>query len=163
MEATLCRTALTDLFRQEQAVLEQLIQTLDGEWQALQAQDTEALAQAASDKVARLKRIEGMEQTLADIVTRAGYSHDRNGIEACIAWCDHEAAGELNHSWQRLLESLQQCQERNRHNGAAIETHRQHAQAALAVLRGQTDRPATYASSGMTNDKDMNTRTLAKA
>lgn len=161
MQAAECRSRLAELIEREQHTLAALNAILDTEFQALQAQDTAALEQAAVAKAERMQEIEGMERRLADLLGHAGYGHDRDGIEACIAWCD--SAGVLAGRWQTLLESLQQCQERNRHNGAAIETHRRHARSALAVLRGQSPAPSTYAASGHTDTGDTGTRPLAKA
>ena len=161
MQAAECRSTLAQLFEREQHTLDALDRVLEAEFRALQAQDTTALEQAAADKAARMQALETLEHTLADLLRRAGYAHDRDGIEACMDWCDSN--GGLREHWQTLLQSLQRCQEHNRNNGVAIEAHRRHTHTALAVLRGQSPHPATYASSGRTDSGDGGTRTLAKA
>ncbi|MAT64211.1 MAG: hypothetical protein CMN57_01025 [Gammaproteobacteria bacterium] len=155
------KSALKELFDREQHTLTALNRILAAELEALQARDTAALEQAARDKAGRMQELEGMERDLATLLTRAGYGSDRDGIETCIARCDH--SGDLSGRWSRLLQSLQQCQERNRHNGAAIEIHRRHTRSALAVLRGESPDPATYAASGHTDSTHTGTRPLAKA
>ncbi|BAZ93841.1 flagellar biosynthesis/type III secretory pathway chaperone [Thiohalobacter thiocyanaticus] len=155
------KSALTQLFDREQHTLTALNRILATELEALQAQDTAALEQAARDKAERMQELEGMERDLSALLSRAGYGSDRDGIETCIARCDH--SGDLAGRWTQLLQSLQQCQERNRHNGAAIEIHRRHTRSALAVLRGESPDPATYAASGQTDNAHTGTRPLAKA
>lgn len=161
MQPTECKATLTELFTREQRTLEALNRTLEAEFQALQAQDTADLEEAAGAKAARMQELETLERSLSDLLQRAGYARDRAGIEACLAWCD--SSDVLTDQWQQLLQSLQRTQERNRNNGIAIEAHRRHTHSALAVLRGQSPHPATYASSGHTDGDNGNSRTLAKA
>ncbi|HSH28830.1 MAG TPA: flagellar protein FlgN [Thiohalobacter sp.] len=155
------KSALTQLFDREQRTLTALNRILATELEALQTRDTAALEQAARDKAERMQELEGMERDLASLLSRAGHGSDRDGIEACIARCDH--SGDLADRWAQLLQSLQQCQERNRHNGAAIEVHRRHTRSALATLRGESTDPSTYAASGHTDSAHTGTRPLAKA
>jgi len=134
---------------------------LEAEREALNGRDTAAVERLVQDKQALLQAFEALETRRNELVAAAGFSRDRAGLEACIAWCDEQ--GRLGRLWSELMERIRRCQHLNRRNGAVVDISRRHVQQALTLLRGQTPVTPLYSPAGSTQGAGIPGRTLAKA
>jgi flagella synthesis protein FlgN len=145
-DATDCRQRLKAALEHEIQCTEALIRALDEEQEALTGREPARLETVLRDKQSQLVELEQASRQRNAVVQQAGYSADRQGVEACVRACDVQ--GSLNALWERLNELVRQCRERNRVNGGIVELSRHHVQRALAVLRGGLPDSDLYTSEG---------------
>ncbi len=156
-----CHTDLHDLLHAEYVCAGQLNALLSAEADALIARDVNTLEQLVKDKQNLVLTFGQLEDRLQQLLQSAGFGAQRTDIEACLKWCDNN--GRLQKGWRLLLERIQLAQQKNRVNGATLESTRSHAQQALALLRGQSPESPLYNPTGNTGVNHLAGRTLAKA
>lgn len=156
-----CYTDLHDLLHAEYVCAGQLNALLSAEADALITRDVDTLEQLVKDKHELLQTFGRLEDRMQQLLLSAGFGTQRADVEACLTWCDNN--GRLKKGWQLLLERIQLAQQKNRVNGATLESTRSHAQQALALLRGQSPESPLYNPTGNTGVNHLAGRPLAKA
>lgn len=154
------RRQLHDLLRAEFDCAGQLQTVLAAEAEALANRNVDALEHIVGNKQDLMQAFNGLEYRTQQILEQTGFGAGKQGIEACIDWCDD--SGQLKRGWQLLLERIRRCQHQNRINGAILDSSRRHAQEALAILRGQPITTPLYNPTGATLNETSG-RSLAKA
>lgn len=156
-----CHADLHDLLHAEYVCAGQLNTLLSAEADALIARDVDTLERLVKDKHELLQAFGQLEARMQKLLQSAGFGTQRADVEACLNWCDSN--GRLKKGWQLLLERIQLAQQKNRVNGATLESTRSHAQQALALLRGQSPESPLYNPTGNTGVNHLAGRPLAKA
>ncbi len=126
--------ALAAQLREELAGARRMLEILEEEQRALKQQDLPAMEAAAQAKLAHHGEWEAMAARRNGLLRMAGFTADRDGLTACIAWCDQ--AGKLDGLWQELAALLDTCRRLNRSNGLAVELCQKQVGDALAILHG---------------------------
>ncbi len=113
---------------------ESMLSTLDSENEALLQGDTERLNSVSAGKARLSEQLERLEGERRDLSEALALSHESAG---------NDAAGGR---WQRLLEVLEQCRDRNVRNGSLVQARRTQIEAVLKAL--VSTQPASYDATG---------------
>ncbi len=140
-----CRGELTEIFDQEQRLVDELLAELDREQRAI-GRDPEAMSRCATAKQRLVNDLEALNRRCNRLLAERGHTTDRQGMEALLGWCD--PTGHLRESWERLLTSLDEGRRRNLSNGMTLEGHFHQTRQALAILAGRPGEVETYAPDG---------------
>lgn len=127
---------LQDLFTQER--------------QLLTDRDFEALADILTRKQALINRLEICSKTRAVLLTEAGYSVDRAGLEALFMTMNEDTRTASEAAWAELNTRVAECRRLNEINARIA--HRGHLNNVhvLDILRGEPNKPKLYGPSGAT-------------
>lgn len=153
----LARTRLSQLLASGIAAATALGDQLQAERDALERQDTAALAQATTLKQACLADLENRELERHQLLQQTGFTDDRDGMRALTDWCLADAAA--LEQWQDYLALAKDCQQANMANGAILRLRHQQFASALALLSGST--APTYSAAGASDGHG--TRALGEA
>ena len=123
-----------------------LKEALESEHGALQSQDNEALNDALLLKGRCVERLQSLEHERARESERCGFDAGPMQMERLTDWCDEDSL--LANLWEHLIEIVADCNVLNLTNGSIVRMRRQHTESSLAVLRGGTQEPKTYQSTG---------------
>ena len=127
--------ALGELMARQQTAADALATVLEREQAAIGA-DADALLALADEKQALVTQLDTLNQQCQARLQDLGYDCSRDGMAACIAWCDQD--GSLRARWDALTERLDACRRQNQVNGMVVERNRHAVQQAIALLTGQT-------------------------
>ena len=146
MDPGVCREHLTELFRDESALLVELEQLLSFEARILEHSDIQKIEQTTRDRQERmgaLARLEAQRRSLCDM---HGFAADRAGLTALMAWCDPGGT---------LTEQLRACADRavrrralNDHNGVLVTARLRRIESMLGALTARPTRSDTYGPRG---------------
>jgi flagellar biosynthesis protein FlgN len=134
MDPQACLSQLARLLSEETALLGTLAQQLQREHELLNANDVDALDQAAQARqtsVAGLLRLDDERRNLCRVL---GRSADQAGLAALLKWCD--PAGSLASAHARCAEQAQQCREQNDRNGILVNARLNRVSGMLNLLGG---------------------------
>lgn len=144
-----CKSQLLTLIKQARICGERVLDLLQQENTAILARDGMAIEALVKAKLQAFERWEQVEKQRLGLLQQLGFSADNNGMRSCLKACD--TSGQLQASWDRLLDLTAECRRQNEVNGASIEISRQQASEALAILRGQSGNATTYGAGGTTH------------
>ncbi len=136
-----------------------LKEVLRDERSALELEDTDALERAVDSKGRCIDKLQALEKDRATLCEASGFAPGPDQMQDMTAWCDKNSV--VADGWSHLMDVAAECNQLNLANGAAIRLRQQHAEAGLAVLRGEEQRPATYARTGSGRASRLN-RSLAE-
>lgn len=154
---------MEQVLHQQIVAAEKMEGALIEENQALIKRDAAAIEQCTRLKNELSETLATLTLEQQQLLTRAGLSLSRTGIDQFIANSPLSEKQRLKDTFQRLHRLLDQCQRQNLINGNIIAANRQAAEMALAILRGQNQRnPTLYNANGQTPATDPG-NTLAKA
>jgi flagellar biosynthesis/type III secretory pathway chaperone len=143
MDASVCRSQLERLLRDETTLLQLLEQQLDAEHGLLKSNDIEGLERAGTarqDTVAKLLRIDDERRQLCRL---QGRGDDNAAMGALLRWCD--AGGSLLEAYQRSAAQAQRCREHNDRNGALVTARLNRVGDMLRQLNPSGNDTRTYA------------------
>lgn len=161
MDPGVCREHLTTLLREESELLAQLEDLLAKESHVLETSDVEALeatTRARQERMGALARIEEQRRSLCAL---HGYSADRTGLEALMAWCDSE--GKLLSRLRECAERAVRCRDLNDRNGIVVAARLKRVEGMLDALTGRPTRSDTYGPRGYTGSNGRPGRVLGAA
>ena len=161
MDPGVCREHLTALVREESELLAQLEELLARESQVLESSDVQALettTRARQEKMGALARLEEQRRSLC---SAHGYSADRAGLEALMAWCDRE--GKLLSRLRECAERAVRCRDLNDRNAIVVGTRLKRVAGMLDALTGRPTRSDTYGPKGYTASNTRPGRVLGAA
>jgi len=141
-----CREHLTTLLREESALLGELEELLRRESGILETSDVQALeatTRARQERVGALARIEEQRRSLCAL---HGFSGDRAGLEALMAWCDGQ--GTLLPRLRECAERAVRCRDLNDRNGIVVAARLKRVEGMLGALTGRPSRTDTYGPKG---------------
>lgn len=127
---------LDELMGREAERVAQLLAVLQREHGALKVRDSAVLGEVVAQKLTLMTELEGCGQERFELLRQAGFSADRDGLEAYLGRVEGTLRQRLLAGWEQLQEGLQQCRTQNQTNGMLLETSRHHVKKALAVLIG---------------------------
>jgi len=133
----------------EVAALAAFIDTLRAEQAALVRGESERIAEFAAPKSNHLFELTRLGDERGHLLSAAGHSTDRAGMERCLRECGGSAAGARN-AWQKLLALTADAQRTNTTNGIIISTRLQHTQRALSSIFTSARIPGAYGADGNT-------------
>jgi flagella synthesis protein FlgN len=156
-----CREHLTTLLREESDLLAELEQLLARESSVLETSDIQALettTRARQERMGALARIEEQRRSLCAL---HGYSADRAGLEALMAWCD--GGGSLLPRLRECAERAVRCRDLNDRNGLVVAARLKRVEGMLDALTGRPARSDTYGPRGYTASTTRPGRVLGAA
>lgn len=139
----------TTLLNDELACLQNLLTTLNQEYEALTDTDIEALESATQKKNSALAK--QAETTLARqnfVATVMGKNAEEVELHKFIVRYSNQA--QLSTTLDQLHVVAEQCQTANRTNGRLILQKQQHTRNALDIIRQADSKPSTYSGQGDT-------------
>ena len=148
MDHGVCREHLTTLLREESDLLLELEGLLARESSVLETSDIQALettTRARQERMGALARIEEQRRSLCAL---HGYSADRAGLEALMAWCDGD--GSLLPRLRECAERAVRCRDLNDSNGLVVAARLKRVEGMLDALTGRPARTDTYGPRGYT-------------
>ena len=130
---------LADVLNEQIRCAESMLKTLEHESDALLAGDADKLNDASAGKA-----------RLADALDQLEI--ERRGLTESLGFHTSAAAdgSETSQSWNRLIELLEQCRERNTRNGGLVQARRTQVETALQAL-SSTPQGSGYDSAGKRN------------
>lgn len=139
-----------DAFRAELERLLDMGSTLLGEFEHALEEESRALSERAADalsgvverKMAMLRKLDSVGNTLGQLLAGAGLGADAASLEQCLD------TPELRERWDRFHDGLAKCSHHNRLNGGVIEVSRNYTEQMLNILRGPTASPGVYGPGG---------------
>lgn len=154
MDASVCRSQLERLLRDETTLLQLLEQQLDAEHGLLKSNDIEGLERAGSarqDTVAKLLRIDDERRQLCRL---RGRGDDNAAMAALLHWCD--PTGSLREPYERCTAHAQRCRESNDRNGALVTARLNRVSDMLRQLNPSGNEARTYAPRQSTASPQVN-------
>ena len=143
--------------------MSELSLVLDSEHEALAAEDTEQLQQAAANKEELSDKVEQLESHRCSMLNKRGLGKDLEAMRQLIQQSSGHDEDALYKLWNMIAELAQECAAKNKLNGIIIETKRRQTNAALAILQGyQADNTELYDAEGSTVPTKNNS-TIARA
>ena len=146
MDPGVCREHLATLLSEEVSLLAQLEDLLLRESGVLASSDIQALettTRARQERVGALARIEEQRRSLCAL---HGFSGDRVGLEALMAWCDGQ--GTLLSRLRECAERAVRCRDLNDRNGIVVAARLKRVEGMLGALTGRPARSDTYGPRG---------------
>lgn len=140
--------ALTELLAAETALVEQFVDALTAEQEALKQGKVDGLPAISTRKGEIIERLNAAEKTRNAALQQAGLSGDREGMQAWLAKNRHDRAAAQ--AWAKLMKQAAAARELNDLNGQLIAMRLQATSQALAILTQQAQRSALYGPSGHT-------------
>lgn len=141
-------TQLHDLLDASCRSCDRLLNALNDERNALQADHPEQLSVAVARKKSHLADLETLERQRRALLAACKLKDDLPSMQQFIATNDGD--GSLTALWERTMELVRQCREMNRTNGVIIAAQRTAQAEAMSVLRAQPVEPETYSPEGKT-------------
>jgi len=116
-------------------------------------EDPEVLTSIASEKHQQVQLLEQMTLKHNDLLQKAGFNIDQNGMKDFIEWCGNPK--KLVAQWDTLLTSIADCQENNLRNGALVELSRNRLSQLADIFQGEEKQTSTYDQSGKNNNNSI--------
>jgi flagellar biosynthesis/type III secretory pathway chaperone len=146
MDQEVCREHLTELFRDEAALLVELEQLLSREGQILEGSDIQEIERTTRARQERMGALARLEEQRRSLCAVHGFASDRAGLEAVMAWCD--PSGSLTESLRECAVRAVRCRELNDRNGVLVTARLQRVESLLGALTGRPTRADTYGPRG---------------
>jgi flagella synthesis protein FlgN len=140
-------TTLLELFNDDIGSVEQLLELLDDEFQALGERDLVRLQSILENKQPLLVKLDQHGRTRSQLLISLQLSADRAGLQALAERSSQGA--ELLERGDQLQALLERCQAGNLRNGRLIRSNQTSARTMLGILRGG-ETPSLYDSRGST-------------
>lgn len=157
-----CFQQLGELLQRQTADLENINDFLGDIKTAIVDGDTEQLNELLSHQRLPLAEMDDLESQRHRLLKLYGFEADRQGLLACISWCDQTAR--LSEQYQLFEQSLLRLQRSIQLNSLLINKGQKRIRQSLHLLTGQANNisAGTYSSSGLTQDLS-NKRSIAQA
>lgn len=132
MSASQAPVQLGTILEQEVAALQQMIDLLQAEHQALRERDSDALTTAVQQKQQQLTQLAHLDQSRDKLLQQAGHASNATGLSDYIRTQDDAAA--LSQLQTRFLALAADCQKQNQINAILAEGQRYHVERILGLL-----------------------------
>lgn len=142
---------MLDALKAELAAVHRFIDILQQEQTALVKADVDTLLPLSDSKSKQADALRLLAQQRVEQLIQAGFSGDRNGMEAWLA--THDNQQDIAKVWGGLLEEGRTAQRLNELNGKLILIHLQHNQQALSALSTAANQSSVYGPDGQPNTK----------
>lgn len=159
MDKTQCYTAL-DSQLSEELKESHLLHALLKEEGTISHKDSEKLLSLLDQKKGLLLKLEQHHANRNALTQTCGFSPDNQGMESCIAWCDHNQ--QLANKWADFLQLVSDCRNLNQLNGSIMDSSLRTVKQALSILYGQQMNENTYNADGQEQSSGLG-RSIAKA
>lgn len=159
MDKRQCYTALNTGLNEELKESHLLYSVLKEEG-AISHKDTEKLLSLLDHKKDLLVKLEQHHANRNALTKTYGFSPDHQGMESCIAWCDHNQ--QLSNKWANYLQLVSDCRNINQLNGSIMDSSLRTVKQALSILYGQQMNENTYNANGQEQSSVLG-RSIAKA
>jgi flagellar biosynthesis protein FlgN len=156
-----CREHLTNLLREESALLGQLEELLARESRVLETSDVQALETTTRARQERMGALARLEEQRRSLCSLHGFSADRAGLEALLAWCDPE--GGLLSRLRECAERAVRCRDLNDRNAIVVAARLKRVEGMLDALTGRPTRSDTYGPKGYAGSNSRPGRVLGAA
>lgn len=161
MDPGVCREHLTQLLREESELLAELQDLLAQESRVLETSDVQALETTTRARQERMGALARLEEQRRSLCSLHGYSADRAGLEALMAWCDPE--GKLLSRLRECAERAVRCRDLNDRNAIVVAARLKRVEGMLDALTGRPTRSDTYGPKGYANSNGRPGRVLGAA
>ena len=161
MDPGVCREHLTQLLREESDLLAELQELLTQESRVLETSDIQALETTTRARQERMGALARLEEQRRSLCSLHGYSADRTGLEALMAWCDPE--GSLLSRLRECAERAVRCRDLNDRNAIVVAARLKRVEGMLDALTGRPTRSDTYGPKGYGNSNGRPGRVLGAA
>lgn len=147
MDAGVCREHLSNLLTEESARLAELEDLLAREHQVLESNDIRALEATTRARQERMGALARIEEQRRSLCAMHGYSADRGGLDALIAWCDPQ--GSLLAHLRDCASRATRCRDLNDRNAVVVAARLKRVEGMLGVLTGRPAASDTYGPRGV--------------
>lgn len=144
--------ALANILKQENESLEQVIELLKVEHEAIVQRDTEKMGSLLDKKLPLLSQLDQLDKERQDIFQqRTGYAYSNKSYADFIR--QHSSVN-IQQLWQSIKEQLSECKELNELNGKMINIRQKNTDQILQILSGKPqNNPQTYSHLGQTRQQ----------
>lgn len=161
MDQGVCREHLTHLLREESELLAELQELLARESRVLETSDIQALESTTRARQERMGALARLEEQRRSLCSLHGFSADRTGLEALMAWCDPE--GNLLSRLRECAERAVRCRDLNDRNAIVVAARLKRVEGMLDALTGRPARSDTYGPKGHASPNGRPGRVLGAA
>lgn len=144
---------ITQILQAEVECVNDLLLSLESEYDALAEQHADALEEVVRDKQIKIQRLEAVTRQREQLLN----SFDDTVAVEKQSQSEHQVIQnnkQLADLWEKLVVIAEKCREKNRVNGSIVETASRQSRHALDILRGITPNSSsnseTYDNSGRT-------------
>lgn len=143
---------ITSLLMQQENALKEMLETMRQEYQALENNDQAGFDRLVEQKASQVQSLEELEARFKPLITMMGGTLSRDFIESFIDAIDNVPdKQQLQSTWEKFLQVLNDCDEQNRINNRIVESSKSNIQQALNIIRGDDGIPKLYSASGREN------------
>jgi flagellar biosynthesis/type III secretory pathway chaperone len=153
-------TQLNTLCIELASLVDELLGTLQNEFELLNQQDIENLSEIAVQKKQLSDKIEHIDQQRNQLIAQTGLDNSRDNIVQLLELASMHIK-ELPDNWRKIEQLTRRCADQNQINGIILGNNRRNVESRLALLRGQPLTPESYSSNGKTTANNKS-RTLAQ-
>ena len=152
-----------DILKAELAAVNRFIDILQQEQTALVSADVDTLLPLSDSKTKQADELRLLAQQRVDQLIQAGFSGNREGMDAWLAEQPTAGRNDMKKVWDDLLQAGRTAQRLNETNGKLIEIHLQHNQQALSALASAANQSGVYGKDGQPHTTiPSSSRTLGK-
>lgn len=141
---------LTSVLQQQQHCLDQVLQLLHSESEAIIKRDIESMGHILDKKLPLLSKIEQLDkqrQQYFSQQTELAYQH-----KAFSHFVEQHCSASIQTIWQTIKDKLAECKTQNELNGRMIAMKKDNTEQILQILLGRpANSPPTYSHLGQTN------------
>lgn len=143
---------LTDVLEQEQQCLDEVIELLKVEHEAIIQRDTENMGRLLDKKLpllSKLEQLDSQRQQLFQQLTGIPYNN-----EEFSRFIEHHPSKTIQHLWQTIRIKLPECKTQNELNGRIISIRQNNTEQILQILLGNpVNNAQTYSQLGQTSQQ----------
>jgi len=159
MDKKNCHIALAKNLDEELTHSRSLLTILKEE-STISHKEADKLLSISEKKNTLLNKLEQLNTNRNSLIQTFGFNPDHQGMESCIAWCDHSR--QLINKWTSFRQLVSECRSINQLNGSIMDSSLRTVKQALAILYGQQLNENTYNANGHEQNGSLG-RSIAKA
>ncbi len=153
---------LLPLLHEISSYLNQLLNALINEHQALSENNHQSIEAIAKEKIILMEQLEDLDKERRNLLEKAGLDLEATGIKDFFNNSSSPRAPIMKSIWEKISKLTRDCEKQNNINGMIIENNKQHTENALSILQGKQQNTELYSNKG-TSIKMSKQQTLIRA
>lgn len=153
---------LLPLLHEISSYLNQLLNALISEREALSENNIQSIESIAKEKIILMQQLEDLDKERRNLLEQAGIDLSANSIKDIFNNNSSPRAPLIRNIWEQISKLTRDCEQQNNINGIIIEKNKQHTENALSILQGKQQGTELYSNKG-TSIKMPKNQTLIRA
>ena len=153
---------LIPLLNEISSYLNQLLNALLNEYDALSTNNIKLIENIAKEKIILMEQLEDLDKEKKILLEKSGLDISSSSIEEFISKSSSPRAPIMKNIWEKISTLTKECEKQNNINGIVIESNKKHTENALSILQGKQQDTELYSEKG-TSIKTSNPQTMVRA